>query len=101
MQLRTAVLHKWTWAVLLLEHPHIVHHHGLWELGAGIRISRPVAANRNVHDEKELRVEWIRLTIHLAGVDAVEQLVVQVPRDVVLLPKHREQMKGVTEFFST
>ena len=78
MQRRTAVLHKWTWAVLLLEHPHIVHHHGLRELGAGIRISRPIAANSNVHDEKELRVEWIGLTIHLAGVDGVEQLIVHV-----------------------
>ena len=101
MQRRTAVLHKWTWAALLLEHPHIVHHHGLWELSAGIRIARPVATNSNVHDEKELRVEWIRLAIHLARIDGVKQLIVQIPRDVVLFPKDREQMEGIAEFLST
>ena len=83
---------------VLLEHPNVVDHHRLWEHCSGVRISRPVSAHSNVHDEEERRVEWIRLSIHLGVVYAEEWLVVHVPNNGVLLPLDGEQMECFTEF---
>jgi len=43
----------------LLEYPHIIHDHSLWEIGTRIWVSRPLSADRYIENEEEIRIEWV------------------------------------------
>src|SRR4029079_1476683 len=76
----------------LTVYPNIVHQHGLWKGGRGVRVSRPVATDCHIQYDKEWMIEFpdlVGMQVRMGARDV--QIAIDIEPQCVWLPLQGEQ----------